>query len=294
MNWRRSMEINIEKWIDDSPKNLQLSRQAVHVILKAISGDSDLRAGMIIKGGTLLGIRYGSDRYTTDIDFSTGKKLSDINLDNFEDSFNEALDVSEATLNYGLKCQVQSYKIQPNPQGTFPTIKIKIAYCMRTNESHMRRLKEKNAPLVISIDYSFNEQSYNTEILELGDDSDGIKAYGICDLLAEKIRSVLQQVARERNREQDIYDINFLLTTIGDFSNDEKYKILDSLLHKSEGRDIDEFLNKDGILDPEIKRRSGERYLDLKDTVNELPDFEESYKKIVDFFQSLPWELFGK
>jgi predicted nucleotidyltransferase component of viral defense system len=288
------MEIDIEKWIDESPKSLKLSRQAMHVILTAISGDDELRAGMVIKGGTLLGIRYGSNRYTTDIDFSTGKKLTDLDLGKFEESFNNALDLAESNLNYGLKCQVQSYKIQPNPEGTFPTIKIKVAYCLRNNASHLKRLNDKNSPQVVSIDYSFNEQSYNTEILEIGDGSEGIKAYGVCDLIAEKIRSVLQQVARERNREQDIYDLNFLLDTLGEISDEEKYSILDSLLKKSVGRDIDNWLNRDGILDPEVKRRSGERYPDLKDTVKELPDFEESYLKVSTFFQSLPWELFGK
>lgn len=158
----------------------------------------------------------------------------------------------------------------------------------------MKRINEKNAPLVVSIDYSFNEQSYNTEILEIGDGGEGIKAYGVCDLIAEKIRSVLQQVARDRNREQDIYDLNFLLDTLGEITAEEKYSILDSLLKKSVGRDVDNLLNRDGILDSEVKRRSGERYPDLKDTVKELPDFEESYLKVSTFFQSLPWELFGK
>ncbi|MCL7870699.1 nucleotidyl transferase AbiEii/AbiGii toxin family protein, partial [Klebsiella pneumoniae] len=34
-----------------------------------------------MKGGTLLGVKHGSDRYTKDIDFSTEKKLSEIDLD---------------------------------------------------------------------------------------------------------------------------------------------------------------------------------------------------------------------
>jgi hypothetical protein len=47
-----------------------------------------------------------------------------------------------------------------------------------------------------------------------------------------------------------------------------------------------------GIHDPEIKLRSGECYLDLKDTVEELPDFESSYECVAQFFEALPWELF--
>ncbi|MFN2959453.1 nucleotidyl transferase AbiEii/AbiGii toxin family protein, partial [Escherichia coli] len=90
--------------------------------------------------------------------------------------------------------------------------------------------------------------------------------------------------------EQDIYDINYLLTTIADLSGDDKYKILDSLLRKSEGKEVDEFLNAAGMDDPRIKERSGMRYADLRSTVTELPDFEESYARVSGFFRGLPWE----
>lgn len=282
------MEIDIEQWVAEAPREFLLTRQASHVILRAVASDERLRTSMIIKGGTLLGIRYGSTRATTDIDFSTEKKLSEIDLEAFEKTLNNAMDYVESLLNYGIKCKLQSKKTEPNAFGTFPTIKIKIGYCLRSNASHMKRLDEKNSPLVIAIDYSFNEKSYNVEMLQFEDEE--IQAYDICDLLAEKLRSILQQEVRNRSREQDIYDVNYLLTTIYPLNNEEKKKIHLSLINKSQGKNIDYLLNPNGMDDENIHRRSKENYHLLKSTVKELPEFEESYSRANEFFKSLPWK----
>ncbi|MCO7036033.1 nucleotidyl transferase AbiEii/AbiGii toxin family protein [Pseudomonas carnis] len=286
------MEMQIEQWVKNSPLDQRGIRQATHLILKAISGSDELSARMVMKGGALLGLRYGSNRYTTDIDFSTDLRLAEISLEEFIGDFNDSLDVAEAELAYGMKCKLQSYKIQPKAEGTFPTVKLKVAYAYKNDQAQMKRLENKGGTNLISIDYSFNEKTYNCEILEVDDGQ--LKVYGIFDLLAEKYRSILQQVVRERNREQDIYDVNYLLTTIEEPTVEDRYKILDSLFRKSEGKDVGEFLNAEGLDDPRIKERSFERYGDLQATVKVLPDFEESYKRISDFYKSLPWELFGK
>lgn len=137
------MEIDIEQWVAEAPREFLLARQASHVILRAVASDERLRTSMIIKGGTLLGIRYGSTRATTDIDFSTEKKLSEIDLEVFEKTLNDSMDLVESLLNYGIKCKLQSKKTEPNAQGTFPTIKMKIGYCLRSNAFQMKRLDEK-------------------------------------------------------------------------------------------------------------------------------------------------------
>lgn len=288
------MEVKIENWIQSSGSSYVDSRRAIHIILKAIADSADLSTTMVMKGGTLLGIRYGSKRFTTDVDFSTGQKLKDIDIEQFKNNFNDLLDAASAELGYGIKCKFQSYKAMPNIEGTFPTLKIKIGYAATMQAAHLQKLESGQAPKVISIDYSFNEQTYNTELLKI-DAGHGFTAYAITDLIAEKIRSVLQQKIRERNREQDIYDLNFLLQSIPDINDEEKYKILDSLIKKSKGKGLDELLSVNGIRDPEIKRRSSERYPDLKDTVDgDLPDFELSFERVATFFESLPWKLFSQ
>ncbi len=63
---------DIEQWIGNA-SNIQEKqfRMAVVIILHAITLDSILRLNMVIKGGILLAIKYNSDRFTRDIDFST-------------------------------------------------------------------------------------------------------------------------------------------------------------------------------------------------------------------------------
>ncbi|WP_080074120.1 nucleotidyl transferase AbiEii/AbiGii toxin family protein [Salmonella enterica] len=287
------MDENINNWIEENNGKYRLMRQAVHVILKSISIDESLNELMIMKGGTLLGVKHGSDRYTKDIDFSTEKTLKDIDLEALFSVFNDSMDVAEAELGYGLKCKVQSYRIQPHPQGTFPTVQIKVAYCERSNDSAMRRLEANQSPSVISIDFSFNEKTYNFDFLSLDGDRDGdmVKTYSIIDLVAEKYRSILQQKERGRNREQDVYDINYLLSKY-EFSKQDRYEILNAILEKSKGKNIDDLLNQQGLRDRDIIERSGKGYSELSSTVRDLPPFDMSYENIAVFYESLPWDIF--
>jgi len=287
------MEKGISSWIEESNGKYRMMRQAVHVILKSISIDESLNETMVMKGGTLLGVKHGSDRYTKDIDFSTEIKLSDFDIESFFTKLNDSMDLAESGLGYGLKCKVQSYKIQPNPQGTFPTVQIKIAFCERTNAVAMQRLESKQSHSFISIDFSFNEKTYDFDFLSLDsdDEDDHVKTYSLTDLMAEKYRSLLQQKVRERNREQDVYDINYLLGKYS-FSKQDKYNILDSLIKKSEGKGLSDILNINGIRDLEIIKRSGQGYANLAGDVKVLPPFQDCYENVAVFYESLPWDIF--
>ena len=79
--WLSLMEKEINNWIEESGGKYRLMRQAVHIILKSISIEESLNEMMVMKGGTLLGVKHGSDRYTKDIDFSTDKEPAIRNLD---------------------------------------------------------------------------------------------------------------------------------------------------------------------------------------------------------------------
>ena len=67
-------EVNIERWVEAADNDTQKEfREAVHTILAAIAEEKNLRADMVLKGGTLLAIRYHSHRYTKDIGLSTDR-----------------------------------------------------------------------------------------------------------------------------------------------------------------------------------------------------------------------------
>lgn len=282
-------EHDIRTWVEGATTDGNREfRQAVHTILSAVASDKDLKANMILKGGILLAIRYNSPRYTKDIDFSTERNLGkEITKDLVCKSLDSSLAQMVEALDYDLDCRVQSCKLQPkDPESTYPSIKIKVGYAYKGTAKHKRLLSLQSSD-TISIDYSLNESTPNVEDLRL-DHEDGILTYSLTDLIAEKYRSLLQQVPRNRTRRQDVYDLNLLINSLRNVNNDEKHKILDCLISKSKARGIDP--NIKSFNDPELKIRAQKYYQTLEDEIEgKLPDFDELFHIVAEFYKSLPW-----
>ena len=286
------MELEIEAWVAEAPINQRKFRMAVHVILKAIATSDYLKPHMIMKGGMLLGIRYKSSRYTKDIDFSTPELFENFNRDLFRTELDESLVAATDELSYGIDCIVQSFNIQPKEKPgvelTHPSLLITIGYAEKGTRLH-QNLLQKRCSDIIKIDYSFNEVVPHPEELSL--EGEQLTAYGFTDLIAEKIRSVMQQVVRNRQRRQDIYDLNYLLDSTETLDDEEKLIVLRSIILKSQGRLLEGFVKKNTLDDPAIYDFSKADYLLMADEVEgDLPDFEESYSKVNDFYKSLPWD----
>jgi predicted nucleotidyltransferase component of viral defense system len=282
-------EHDIRTWVEGATtEGNKEFREAVHTILSAVASDKDLKANMILKGGILLAIRYNSPRYTKDIDFSTERNLGkEITKDLVCESLDSSLAQMVEALDYDLDCRVQSCKLQPkDPNSTYPSIKIKVGYAYKGTSKH-KRLLSLQSPNTISIDYSLNESTPNVENLRL-DREDGILTYSLTDLIAEKYRSLLQQVPRNRTRRQDVYDLNLLINNLNHINSDEKSKILDCLISKSKARGIDP--NIKSFNDQELKIRAQKLYQTLEDEIEgKLPDFDELFHIVAEFYKSLPW-----
>jgi predicted nucleotidyltransferase component of viral defense system len=284
---------DIAQWVEkESQPKLRPFRQAVHTVLIAISRSADFKANMIIKGGILLAIRYNSTRFTKDIDFSTELMAQDFKLERFIEEFNSNLIGASEQLDYGLSCKVQSHRMNPpSPEASFPTLELKVGYAYKDEINNYKKLQNLKSPHVVSIDYSFNEVTQEVELLRI-DGGGEISAYSLTDLIAEKYRAIIQQETRNRFRRQDVYDLHFLLTKYSDISRIEKLKVLKSLISKAASRNIavdKATLSRDGIIS-----RSKKDYNRLQlEIIGELPDFEESYKVVRAFYESLPWTSGG-
>jgi len=280
----------ISDWVDNAPNESERDfREAVHTILSSIASDSNLKANMVIKGGILLAVRYQSHRYTKDIDFSTTQKLTEVSPDSIEEDLNKAFKKTAAKLEYDMDCIVQSCKVQPanKPDASFPSVKISVGYARKGSSVH-QRLLAKNCPKCVSIDYSLNELMPNIEKISISDEEE-LNAYTLTDLIAEKLRSMLQQKKRNRARRQDIFDLVLLLDKYPGLDDEEKQEIFKSLIKKSEFRDIDPEINS--LDDPEIRERAAKDYPTLADEIEgDLPDFDETYDAVNDFYKSLPWK----
>lgn len=108
--------------------------------------------------------------------------------------------------------------------------------------------------------------------------------------MAEKFRSILQQVVRNRSRRQDVYDLHHLITKYSTHSEGEKFQVYNLLIEKSVGKSIDQYLKKLALQDPEIRSRSEEGFDELiYEDVEEI-SFEEAYLVVQEYFELLPWE----
>jgi predicted nucleotidyltransferase component of viral defense system len=281
-------KISIANWVEqeNTPRGRSF-REAVHTILFAIANNKNLHAEMIMKGGILLAIRYASQRYTTDLDFSTPKTIKQFNKDKFFTEFKKSLLSATEQLDYGLDCRLQSHRINPpSAEASFPTLKLKIGYAYKNNYRDHRRLLNKQSLNVVEVDLSFNEFNQEIEIMNLTEGGD-IPIYSLTDLIAEKFRAILQQEVRNRHRRQDIYDLYHLLNKVP-VNEHKKKKILNSLLKKSSTRKLK--IEKKSMRKNEIFKRTQKEYDLLKQEIlGDLPDFKKVYSFARDFYESLPW-----
>lgn len=258
-------------------------------MLRAIAQSATLSSVMVMKGGILLAIRYKSSRFTKDIDFSTTERFQNVDRDAFLRAFEDALDPVSADNEYGLAIRLQSYKVKPPnmPDVTFPTLKLRVAYASRRNPGGMRRLDAKEAIDVIDVDYSFNEWASEVERAPL--EEGRLSMYPFHDLVAEKLRSVLQQVVRNRDRFQDIYDLYLLLDAAEVISAEDRIAILGKLYAAGADRDVP--IHYEAMRNPEIIVHSRRGYeTELRGLVQgDIPPFETAYGIVQGFFEGLPW-----
>ena len=283
-------ECDLGHWVDceTDPRHREF-REAVHTVLRAISISQNLRASMLMKGGILLAIRYQSSRYTRDIDFSTNAHYRDFDQDTFVDELSAALITAGTQLDYDLDCRVQTVKLQPAniPNPLFPTLKLSIGYAPKYDRARHRQLLAHRAVHVVHVDYSFNENTLETENISLSDGGDLI-VYSFSDVVAEKYRAILQQDVRNRTRRQDAYDLYELFQHFPELSEQRKPKILESLRSKSASRDLP--VNADSLANPAILTRSRKAYPQLQSEIRgDLPPFDHVFGTVRKFYESLPW-----
>lgn len=281
-------ELDIARWVDAASIDQRNFREAVHLILTAISRSSGLRSKMIMKGGMLMAIRYDSTRFTRDADFSTTDKHDKGSEVALLDELDAQIDLANDQLNYDTMCLRQSAKLNPQtPNSRFPTLHIRIGYAPRSHAGHMRRLLAKQSPTILEIDYSYDEAVYDIELLTL-DDGNGLRTYGFTNLVAEKYRSLLQQPYRNRNRRQDVYDLFLLITNCGRLSDSERLQVKKHLVASCSSRGID--ANLDSMSNEKVKAMAAAEYASLAGEIEgELPNFELAYRSVEDFYRQLSW-----
>ena len=236
-----------------------------------------------------MGLVYSSPRQTTDIDLTADFAVDTSTVDEIERSLDAVFPRAAAALGYAdLIVKIQSLQRLPRRKSfetaRFPALKLKVASANRGTRQE-GRLLQGEASVVVDVDISFNESWTAVQILELTGGNE-LFAYSLSDLIAEKYRALLQQVPRKRNRRQDVYDLDILISdrsvnrTLGT-------QILYALVTKCRSRDIDP--TPASLENPEIKERAGADWGTMKLELGELPDFEDCFARVLQFYCNLPW-----
>ena len=286
------LQIDVAGWVErakDDPVAYR-QRQAAEITLNAIAITAPLNEKLYLKGGILMGLAYDSPRQTADIDL-TADLIVSADVDNtIRDLLDNAFPRAAAALGYvDLIVRTNSIRRQPRPgnfeTAEFPALKLKVGYAVRGSRQE-RALLDGKAADVIDLDISFNEPTSAIQILNLTG-GEALRAYSLVDLIAEKYRAMLQQVVRNRNRRQDVYDLHLLIQ--GDVLDEAaRLKTLNAFLEKCRSRHIEP--TRESLDDPEVKRRSGTEWETLELELGDVPDFEVCFARVKEFYRDLPWE----
>lgn len=286
---RRIEELDLAAWAERAPPEQRGFREAVHIVLMAISTSAALSSRMVMKGGLLLAIRYDSTRFTKDADFSTRELYAPGAETALLAELDQQLVIVNDRLPYDTMCRRQRTEIRPKrADALYPTLTLCIGYAPRSNPKALQRLMHGQMPTVVEIDYSYNEAVLDVDVLALRN-GEQLQAYSLLNLLAEKLRSLLQQPERHRNRRQDVYDLNLLLAGCDPMDPNEKRHLLELIKHTCAERRIT--ATRDSMDHPLVREMAEKDYGGLAQEVDgELTPFDVAYTSVQRFYASLPWD----
>jgi predicted nucleotidyltransferase component of viral defense system len=286
------VDIDVRSWVEAARADPQLhrDRQVTEVVLAAIGLSPSLREGLVLKGGTLMALAFQSKRVTGDVDFSAQADPA-----GFDDLLRAELDTSlgPAAIQLGyldLVFRVQGVKRRPRPElfedADFPALEVRIGSALR-NTPQEQLLAEGKAARILLVEISFRDQVYAFQELHLEKPAVGVRAFTLEELIAEKLRALLQQPIRRRNRRQDVYDIAFLLERHA-LDDAALKRIRHTLVEKCRTRGID--ATRASIENPEIRERAEREWGTLKLEISDLGSFDERFENVLALYRALPWQ----
>lgn len=241
-------------------------RFAQYAVLVGIASTDPLREWLVFKGGNALDFVWQPNRSTIDLDFSVDLP-SEIALPD-ADTLRRLLQpgLGKASRSTGVALAVQGVDRQPPGEGrTFVTFAIKVGYALPDETRNRERLRlGEPVSTVIPMDISLNEPICATARVPL-DDECQLRVCTIDDIIAEKLRALLQQPIRNRTRCQDLLDIT--VTLRGNAALD-RARIASFLLIKAQARDV--LVSRAAFREPEIARRARSGYAELEHTTRSV------------------------
>jgi predicted nucleotidyltransferase component of viral defense system len=246
------------------------------VVLQSVAR-SELKTELAFKGGNALRFVYRNRRSTVDLDFTAAGTFPD-SKDSIQGWLDSAFAQSKSV--FGIKMRCQSTKRNPPGAGkTFPTYQVKVSFQFPADR-HFADFEQVAGPFnpVVEMEISLNDVVCETSGVRLSDqDACSIRVCVLEDILAEKLRALLQQRIRKRQRRQDVYDIARMLRLHERELN--LGKIGTYLLAKAKARDVPVAR---GEFDGEIRRYAAFEYETLFSATDpEFIPFDEAWAEVL-------------
>ena len=285
------VDVDVRAWVEAARSNpaQYRDRQVTEIVLAAIGLAPNLNTNLVLKGGAVMALAFKSNRVTADVDFTSMAEPAGF-ADQITDDLNAIMPQTAIRLGYpDLLCRVQTVRKMPKPlnfeEFDFPALLIRIGSAQRgTGEE--KRLEVGRATRVLDIEISFRDQVYAFQELNLTGPGVAVRAFTLHEIIAEKLRALLQQPIRKRNRRQDVYDIAYLVET-NELSDEDRRNILETLIEKCRTRGIE--ATPDSMDDPEVRRRAEVDWSTLALELDDLPPFDERFDMMRELYLSLPW-----
>lgn len=259
----------IESWASANGVSVAEARRryAQRAILVGLSTQTVLRDALVFKGGNALDFVLQPNRGTVDLDFTIDR----LALRGFKGTdalsalFTEAL--VGAARKYDLALQINSVRQRPpGADKTRYSYDLRVGYALPGEDSLRRRMaRGLKSSQVIPIEISSNDVICSYEYARIDEGLPQVKVATIEDIVAEKLRALLQQPIRNRQRRQDVLDIAVLLRLHPEI---DRSSVSHFLVLKCEARDIDP--RKSSFHDPEIRSRANVDYDALEATTRVL------------------------
>ncbi len=287
-----TVDVDLRAWVEAARADpvLHRDRQVTEVVLTAIGLSPDLRRSLVLKGGTLMAIAFHSPRGTGDVDFSATVEPGEFAEQLTEELDRVMLQAAQRLRYLDLACRVQGVERRPRPQlfegADFPALEVRVASARRSDAGQMRTLNEGRASRVLRVEISFRDQVYDTQELVLTGAEVAVQAFSPVEIVAEKLRALLQQPIRKRNRRQDVYDVAYLVERHA-FDEEARAEIHRILVAKSRSRGIEPTAGS--ISDPEVMERARRDWDTLRLEIGDVGDFNERFAVVRAFYEALPW-----
>lgn len=262
------------------------SRFAQYLVLSSIATVAPLRQTIVFKGGNALDFVWSPNRSTLDLDFS---------IDHTKQTYEATAHTLKQLLTPGLASTAQRHNshlavnsIHPttNPaKDSLTTFQVNIGYALPEQISLLQRIARGfKSTQVIRLEISLNEPICDSTFFTLNDSEQPIRISTLEDIFAEKLRSLLQQPIRNRERKQDVLDIALILRN---HPNLDSQTIGAYLITKATARDVP--FTRTAFHHPEIATRAAKDYEQLQTTARQtfIP-FDEAFAALLAFTDTLP------